>query len=38
MTDISNYQDSAPVTFDIYDLSAEPPLRMAAAKGVNELG
>lgn len=38
LVDVTGIPDGAPVTFDIYDVSSEPPFRIATAKGKNEKG
>jgi hypothetical protein len=38
MADIKNYPNGAPMTFDIFDISENPPLRIATAQGENEQG
>jgi hypothetical protein len=38
MVDVSGVPEGSPVTFDIYDVSSDPPLRIASAKGTNEKG
>jgi hypothetical protein len=38
MADVKGIPESAPVTFDIYDTSEEPPMVVDSAKGKNEGG
>jgi hypothetical protein len=36
--DVSGVPEGSPVTFDIFDVSTDPPFRIATAKGKNESG
>jgi hypothetical protein len=38
MADVTGIPESAPVTFDIYDTSEDPPMVVDSAKGKNEKG
>lgn len=38
MVDVTGIPESAPVTFDIYDTSQDPPMVVDSAKGKNEKG
>ena len=36
--DVTGVPEGSPVTFDIFDVSSDPPLRIATAKGSNQQG
>jgi len=38
LVDVKNYPDGASVSFDIYDVTESPPLRIATVNGKNEQG
>ncbi len=38
MVDVSGVPEGSPVTFDVFDVSTDPPFRIGSAKGKNEGG
>ena len=38
LADVTGVPEGAPVTFDIFDVSSDPPFRIATEKGKNEKG